>query len=237
MCRVSQGGTKSFVLVHGAHRQRTTIGRYPVISLQEARGEAKRLMAEMTLGKRRPKAISFGEALDAFVATRREKNRPKTACETERLLRVNFKTLHSKQLSDIRAHQITEITDSIVKKGKRSLAVHAFNAAHTFLRFCAQRHYIEANPTADTEKPTNNRSRERTLMDDELCTVWHAADELGGHFGAIVKLLILTGQRRGEIAALQTDYIKDDNICLPSHLTKNGRAERVNDFDTAGVGI
>src|ERR1039458_8410437 len=121
--RVSQGGTKTFVLVHGIDRKFTTIGRYPVISLQEANGEAKRLLAEITLGKHRPKVITFERALDAFVDTRKEKNRPKTAYETERLLRVNFKALHSKQLADIRAHQITDITDALVKKGTRSLAL------------------------------------------------------------------------------------------------------------------
>jgi hypothetical protein len=48
-CRVSQGGSKTFIV----NRNKTflTIGRYPIISLSEARTEAKRMMAEFTLGK------------------------------------------------------------------------------------------------------------------------------------------------------------------------------------------
>ena len=48
-CRVSQGGTKSFVVQHGADRQLITIGRYPVVSLADAREEAKRILAEWSL--------------------------------------------------------------------------------------------------------------------------------------------------------------------------------------------
>ena len=50
-CRVSQGGTKTFVLVHGVDRRFITIGRYPIISLSDARTEAKQLLAEFTLGR------------------------------------------------------------------------------------------------------------------------------------------------------------------------------------------
>jgi mRNA-degrading endonuclease toxin of MazEF toxin-antitoxin module len=49
--RVSQGGTKSFVLVYGEARTRQTLGRYPIISLADARTEAKRILAELTTGK------------------------------------------------------------------------------------------------------------------------------------------------------------------------------------------
>ena len=53
-CRVSQGGTKSFVVQHGPDRRLVTIGRFPVVSLADARAEAKRVLAELTLGKHRP---------------------------------------------------------------------------------------------------------------------------------------------------------------------------------------
>ena len=69
----------------------------------------------------------------------------------------------------------------------------------------------------------NPTSRTRVLSDDELKKVWIAAEQTDGHFGVIVRLLITTGQRRGEIAALQSSWIKDDTITLPAAITKNGR--------------
>ena len=55
-------------------------------------------------------------------------------------------------------------------------------------------------------------SRPRADSGQELAAVWKAADEIGGHFGTIVKLLILSGQRRGEIAALRPKFF-DAAIC------------------------
>ena len=222
--RCSQGGSKSYVLtLPGADRSRVTIGKVGVVGLADARVVAKRMLAEEALGRHRPKRQTFTEALAAFLDTRKQRNRPKTAYETERLLRFYFKPLHSMNLDDIRAHHITDITDALSKKGLQSTASHAHTAAHTFLRFCSQRHYILFNPIADLEKPRLPKPRERVLSDDELRTVWQAAGELGGHFGDIVRLLLLTGQRRSEIGSLRADYINDNQICLPSTLTKNRR--------------
>src|SRR5205807_8987352 len=80
----------------------------------------------------------------------------------------------------------------------------------------------DISPCDRIETPAKPPGRARVLTDDELCTVWIAADQCGT-FGVIVKLLILTGQRRGEIAALQSDFFKHDVCTLPSTLTKNKR--------------
>jgi hypothetical protein len=61
--RVSEGGTKSFVLTHGPRRQRETIGRFGVVSLQDARAEAKRRLAEYTLGKHQSRTVELERSL------------------------------------------------------------------------------------------------------------------------------------------------------------------------------
>ena len=65
--RVSQGGVKSFVLVYGRSRRRVTLGRFPVIGLQQARARAKELLAERTLGKREAPVTNFADALALFL--------------------------------------------------------------------------------------------------------------------------------------------------------------------------
>ena len=225
--RCSQGGSRAYVLTRpGPSRTRVTIGKVGIITLADARVVARRMLAEETLGKHRPPRQTFAEALETFITTRKQRNRPKTAYETERLLQRYFKPLHGMQLEDIRAHHVTDITDDLSEQGLQSTAAHAHTAAHTFLRFCSQRHYIPFNPIADLEKPKAPASRERILSDDELRTVWYAADKIEGHFGAIVKLLILTGQRRSEIGSLRGDWLDlTNNTCsLPATITKNKRS-------------
>ena len=85
--RVSQAGTASYVLTHGAARERVTLGRVGILSLKDARAEARRILAEETLGKHRPKRLTFADAVAAFVADKTQKNRPRTILENERLLK------------------------------------------------------------------------------------------------------------------------------------------------------
>ena len=88
-CRVSQGGTRSFVVMHGRSRQLTTLGRFPVITLSSARQRARELLAEQMLGQTRaPSHVSFAEAVEQFVAS--HDGRDSTKKEYARLLNKHF---------------------------------------------------------------------------------------------------------------------------------------------------
>ena len=76
--RVSQGGAKSFVVVYGPNRIRKTIGRYPTISLKQARDKAKELLAEFTLGLDTKRSISWKDARDQFLIDCERRNKPNT---------------------------------------------------------------------------------------------------------------------------------------------------------------
>jgi len=226
--RVSPGGTRTFVLMHGTDRQLISIGRYPIISLSDARAEAKRMLAERTLGKHRPRSIPYAEARDAYLAECEKKNRPHTVYDYRRALerRFNFGT---RQLSEITPQDIYRKLDRIDAPQERE---YASTVAKMFFRWAVRRRYIEHSP-CDSLPGRKTTSRSRILTDDEVKRVWNAAAEIGGSYGAIVKLLILSGQRRGEITALQISWIKDNGtITLPSEITKN---KREHTFPTAAA--
>jgi integrase len=214
-CRVSSGGTKTFVL--NIHKTRRTIGRYGLITLGQAREEAKRLLAERTLGRIRPQSITYSEALKAFLAEKEKSRRASTVANLKGRLQHHF--AFKGRLADI-THQ------DVVRKLQRIKTTHehdhALSVAKTFFTWAQNRRYITENPTTGIS-PHGQASRSRVLSDAELRSVWIAAEEMGGSFGTIVKLLIATGQRRGEIAALQSSWIQTDRITLPSEVTKNGR--------------
>src|SRR4051812_8873258 len=66
--RISQGGTKTYTLMHGPHRELTTIGRVGIVTLVQARDKARNLLAEEQLGIRRTKSPCFEEAMGQFVS-------------------------------------------------------------------------------------------------------------------------------------------------------------------------
>ena len=222
-CRVSQGGTKTFVVVAGANRQFVTVGRYPTLSLGDARKEARRLLAERTLGKVRPTLVSFEEAQKRFLEACRAKNKPRTVYDYERLLKRHFKFGRT-PLGNITQH---ELMRRIYKLSNTpSEQNHAFVTAKIFFRWAKRHNYIEASPLADLPRPAKTHPRERVLTPCELAAVYQASRAAPYPFGPIMSLLVLTGLRRGEAAALRWEWIDTDEriITIPNTATKNKRA-------------
>lgn len=213
-----------------------TIGRFGVLGLAEARGEARRILAERTLGKVRPQSITYPQATKLFIQEKRERRRPSTVHSLER---------HLAQL-DLKS-QVADITHEDIERRIKRLTQGEYNhrlaALKAFFNWCQKRRYRADNPTIGFT-PYSRPTRSRVLTDAELQSIWRACerrlafdDEACGRFqttmpeivklprtfAAIVQLLLLTGQRRGEIAALRADYISNDTCTLPSTLTKNKR--------------
>jgi len=214
--RVSQAGTKSFVLTHGIRRQRETIGRVGIISLQEARAEAKRRLAEYTLGKSSKPRVAWDAALEEYLDELNGKRKPSTCAEYKRSLERHFRFGETK-LSELTPRDILGKLDKL--RDTASEQFHAYVYLRAFIRWAYKRHYLDINPMDRMEFGNPTEGRDRVLNDDELVRVWRAAGD--STFGRIVKLLVLTGQRKNEIAKLTGAMIEGDLITLPPSLTKN----------------
>ena len=211
--RISQGGATSFVILIGSGR-RQVIGRYPAISLAQARGKAKQLLAERTLGRHQPSAVSWQTATQEFNAACAAKNRARTSSEYERTLQRYF-SFGTTRLSEISRTDISRKLDRL--QDTPSQQSHARVIAKIFFNWALKRGYVDANPVAGT---TGHKSttRARVLSDAELKCLWEACEQrsplapwkssehgeeakdpagespegraLPAHFAAIVKLLI-----------------------------------------------
>jgi hypothetical protein len=104
--RVSQGGTKSFILLLGSGR-RQTIGHYPTISIAQARTKAKTILAERTLGLHTPQVISWDRALELFLEVKERETRPLTASLYRSTLERAF-GFGTKKLCDISKSDISQ---------------------------------------------------------------------------------------------------------------------------------
>lgn len=218
--RVSQGGTKTFVVVYGLNRQRRSIGRYPEMSLAEARARAKGIQSEFALESPlehiKPE-ISYQDARRMFLEDSETRNKPRTVGEYRRLLHRHFG--FNGPLDEIDRHAILRRLDKL--KGTPAEQQHAFVAIRTLMNWCWKRGYIEASPVPPLT--FKQRPRDRVLSDDELVSIWRHAGAIGYPFGSIVQLLILTGQRRGEIVNLRRSWIGKDTIIFPAAFVKNSR--------------
>jgi integrase len=221
--RISSAGTKSFCLVQGKKRTRTYIGKYPSISLATARSECKRIVSEQVLGVRSPRpSIRVAEAVRVFLEASSQKNKPRTVYDYRRLLgRHLTPPLGSRLLDSVGTRDIARIVDDL--KSTPTEQNHAHSAIAIFLRWCARRGYIEVSPAEHLQLPARTKPRARVLSDAELAAVWECST---GVFGSIVRLCILLGQRRSEIAGLRWEWIDAERrlISFPAEHVKNNRS-------------
>jgi integrase len=216
--RVSEGGTKSYILTHGRRRQRETIGRVDVLALHEARAEAKRRLAEYTLGRDKLRSISYSDAVEKFLGGVATTCKLRTHADYEYFLK-RFVRYGDMRVSDISPHDINATVERLAHSP--SVQHRTYAVLRAFLRWAHRKHFLDRNPMKRMQAPPDSRPRERILSNDELARVWRAAGD--DAYGRIVKLLILTGQRRGEITGLTGAMAGTDAITLPPDHTKNGR--------------
>ncbi|GGG52591.1 integrase [Caldovatus sediminis] len=118
----------------------------------------------------------------------------------------------------------------------------ATNRLRAVARACwgwaVKRGAMERNPWEVTPQPAREVARERVLSDAELAAIWHAAGRLGAPWTAILRLLILTGQRRGEVAGMRWAEVDLEAgvWSLPGDRTKNRRPHDV-PLSAEAVGI
>ncbi|WP_334150395.1 tyrosine-type recombinase/integrase [Hyphomicrobium sp.] len=242
--RVSVNGLKVFYLTYrfAGQSRRMILGRYPFKSLAAARAEAHTAIGQIASGIDPQKTVSndalsvgrsltFAEALDQFVQLYcSQHNRASTAAETERVLRSVFlPDWQSRELQAISRQDILGILDAIVARGTPSAAIHAYAAIRKFFTWSVERDLVEISPCLHLKPPAKKHSRERVLSEDEIVILWKASIGIGYPFGAIFQLLLLTGQRRGEVVGMRWTEIdmKQGVWTIPGARTKNGKAHSV----------
>jgi integrase len=215
-------GRRSKVFIAKIANRRHTIGLYPGLSLADARRRALALKSEDEPVIR--SKVTFEQAYEKFKAGHVAAKKPRTQHDYKRVIDKYFlPELAKTRLVKITYEKITGITDKL--SGTPSEQAHALAVARTFFKWCARPPRRYAPSPLEGLQLTVAKSRNRTLSDEEIVKIWQAAERQGYPHGTVVQLLLLTGQRRGEIAWLNRTWIDgtEGTITLPNWLTKNKR--------------
>ena len=183
--------------------------------------------------------LTFKALVEDWQQRRLSNRRPRYAAEAVRALHVAFSKQWEKSAEELNAADVAEVLAGLLRrrtKGKIEVIVGHAIASRTAAsgRACfawAIKHrLVQSNPFATA--PTDDfrtEARDRVLTDDELAAVWRAAAADTASFGRLVRLLILTGQRREEVAGLSWPELSDDRLTwtIPGSRTKNGKVHLV----------
>ena len=207
-------------------------------TLAKARSEAADVRAKARLGmdvvaERRAavvataRTVTLGKLAQRYLADRRDAWRPRYYMEVERHLKKDWQPLANSAIDAVTRQDIVRVIDDIAAGQGRVAADRARSALSGLYTWAIDRSYLDATPVIHMKPRASNGARERTLTADELREVWLAAEAVGGDYGRIVRLLILTGQRREEIGLLAWPEIQANGdgvrIDLPGERTKNHR--------------
>ena len=237
--RISPSGTKAFQVIYriGSRSRRHTLGRYPTLSLSDARKLAHAALRDVGHGTD-PAATKLDlrrdpHSFETFVATfietyARQKN--KSWRETDRLLKREFVAIWGKRdIRQITKADVLAVLDRIMKRDAPIAANRSLAAIKKLFNWAIERGELTISPCAGLKAPGKISSRDRVLEDAELGAIWAASNQAPFPFGVFVRMLVLTGQRRGEVAGMRWPDVDLNSAAwsLPAAQTKAKRAHVV----------
>lgn len=170
-----------------------------------------------------------GDVLDEFVKRHvKKKNRESTQTNTiafiDKRIRPEWKDRDTRSISK---RDVVKLLDEIADEGAPESAARVRAILSKFFNWAVDRDIVDVSPVPKGSTAKQGASRERVLTDDETRLVWLACDKVGWPFGPLVKLLLLTAQRRNEVAHAELKEFtlsgNDQQWVIPEERTKNGK--------------
>jgi integrase len=243
--RVTGNGAKSWFVMTRVHGKlkRITLGRHPALGLADARDRARKVIADAQKGEtplagralRRVIAARDGDkvsdVLAEYVARYQRGKGRRSWRQVEQTLTRELAAAGwmDRPLASIARREVIELLDGITDRGADVMANRTLAYLRKMLAWSVERGIIATSPAAGVGAPGGEQTRDRVLTHPELAAVCRACDALGWPFGPLVQLLMVTAQRRDEVAHMAWPDLNLERRLwtLPRELTKADRAHEV----------
>lgn len=239
--RVTDTGAKTFSVFRrtkGGRPERITLGRFPEMTVEQARRQAANINTEIVNGgkpaqvKRAHKETpTFSEVLDIYIAQKRKKNGAYLSERTKAEYRQQAK-LHLKQLSPLKLPEINPESIERLHRKIGKTTPYAANRVRALVsgvfKFALDRKMYSGGNPASGIQDFPETPRDRFLQSDELPRFFKAlAEEPNETLRDYILMALLTGARRSNLLAMRW---RDVNLAegvwrIPR--TKNGTPQNV----------
>ncbi len=235
--RVSKSGRKTFIVRYkgaSGSKRRLNLGVYPVMSLAEARDQAREKLAAIAKGEdpqvekvAEREAVTFGELADIYIE-RHAKIKKRRWREDERILRVDLlPQWRSRKAKGIGRREVGEVLDAIVARGAPIMANRVKALISKIYNFGIGRGLVEHNPCLLVPMPARERPRERVLSEEEIRHLWQALNDEHPVMAATFRMRLLTAQRGVEVLKMRWQHLDGAWWTIPADIAKNGLTHRV----------
>ena len=242
--RVGKSGTKIFIAQFRTATgvRRAVIGPFGVLAVEEARKKAKVILGAAADGRdvvaeKKAKdevarqvaaedAFTFGKMMEQWAADRKGDRRPSYLKEAVRCCTRNLSAWRDRPAGSITVREAVLALEEI-KASKGIVDANRTKAyASAAFSWALQRQSVKAHPLKGLARPGREKPRERVLEEAELAAIWRATANLTPLTGGYIRTLLLTLQRREEVASMQWSELAEDFSIwtLPAERAKNGRS-------------
>ena len=234
---------KSFVAQyrHAGEKRRVSLGSCSAVTLADARKAAAAIMGRAAQGydeasERKAKAleakrkkleakrdaVTLAALIEQWEALHLKSKRPNYATAATATLRRVFAKHLDMPAGRLDRAAVVRVLDGLAKDGKAAMAGATARYGSALFGWAVKRGALASNPFVRVPVAPTVR-RDHVLTDDEIRRVWRATEGPGA-FNAIVRALLLTGQRREEVSGLMWGEL-DPGLSawtLPAARSKNG---------------
>jgi len=246
--RISGKGGKNFLVqfrTPTGGKRRIPLGAWGAITLEQARLAARNTLGQVAAGRdpfaerqaHKENAINKAEGdrltlaalLSDWLSLGLVNNKDSYRREAIRAISVAFAPYLKRRADTLKRTDALKVLDELVKAGKGPIASRTTAYARACYSWAVKRACLTENPFANLPIPSANKSRDRVLGDAEIATIFKAAAKLGYPFGPLIQVLLLTAQRRDEVAEMRWSEISLDGTTwtLPAGRAKNDKAHIV----------
>jgi len=215
--RVTPTGTKSFVAVArdpSGKQIWTTIGGTSIFDIATAREKARAIIAAVKLGQDKDGPQTFAQVSKQWLERYVSAKGLRSGDEIKRLLNKHLlPAWGGREFESIKRGDISKLLDKVEDQSGARSSDYVLSIISGIANWYAKRHDDYTSPIIRGMKrhSTKDNARTRILSDDEIRTVWTVAGKANG-YGDMVKLLLLTAQRRDKVASMKWEDISPDGV-------------------------
>ena len=240
--RVMPSGVKTWLYVYSVaeKRREMNLGSYPEVTLETARNNfdvarikvkngIDPLAEKVEAAEAQRRAPTVADLVDEYLKKHAMVNK-KSWKEDERCLRKDILPLWGdRKAADIKKRDVVLLLERIVERGSPIMANNTLEKVRKMFNFAVERDILEFTPCYGVKKPTRQEYKDRVLTDQEIVQVWEGLDSapMSREMSRALKLILVTGQRPGEVIGLHSGEIVGDWWTIPAERAKNGRTHRV----------
>ena len=236
--RVTEKGAKTFSFGYrfGVRYKRQTLGKYPSLSLKDARIQIIQSKAQLAqdidpLSEKREnkkaKDLTVSALVDDYIKLH-QKPKNKTWKQADDNLRLHvLPHIGHHPIRQVERADIHRILDRLTAEGKNTTANRVLAHARKFCNWLVERDYLEFAPTDRIKQPHKEKKKDRVLSEDELRCILRALPIMRPAHADFIRMLLLTAQRRNEVAAMRYASVRVSVWHLGGDETKNEKATLV----------